>query len=61
MLENARNLSENFRRPFCSFFWDRLKKLFEGLFLEIALKIYIYIFFWKHLRLCPWPRPFPVA
>ena len=40
MLENAKNLSENFRRPFlCSFFGDRLKKIFEELFLEIALKI----------------------
>ena len=61
MLENARNLSENFRRPFlCSFFGDRLKKIFEEIFFGDRLKN-LYIYFWKRLRLCPWPRAFPVA
>ena len=39
MLQNARNLSENFRRPFlCSFFGDGLKKIFEKLFFGDRLK-----------------------
>ena len=45
MLENAKNLSENSRRPFlCSFFGDRLKKIFEELFFGDRLKHFKYIF-----------------
>ena len=47
LLENARNLAENLRRPF---FRDRLKKNFD------------HLFFGEHLLLCPlslsWPRAY---
>ena len=55
--ETSRKIFEDL---FCVLFLEiAWKKFLKNLFLEIALKIYIYI--WKHLRLCPWPRAFPVA
>ena len=54
MLENARNLAENLRRPFVFVsFGDRLKNFFEDLFFS----------FWSTFCACvlgpwPWPRAF---
>ena len=69
LLENARNLAENLRRPFlfCSI-GDRLKKNFKTFFAwKIFLKILFFrFFFWRTLapmslvlgleHSCPWPR-----
>ena len=65
LLESARNLAENLRRPFFVFLkWKSpekifedlfcLKKDFEDLFFELAWKFKTFFFFWEHLRLCPW-------
>ena len=69
-LENARNLAENLQRPFflVSSSRDRLKKIFEDLFLRSPEKKFWRLFFRTLAsvflvlglgleRVCPWPWP----
>ena len=67
LLENAKNLAENLRRPFLfsssgiawnkffkTFFWDHLKKNFKTFFLRTLAPVFL-VFGLGLERICPWP------